>query len=1011
MAKISLREYNREIQELISHGHNDEAIAHCKYILKLFPKHIDTYRLLGQAYLESQRYSEATDILRRTLSVIPEDFISQVGMSVIREDEGNLDAAIWHMERAFEVQPSNATIQDELRRLYGRRDGVEPPKMRLTRGALVRMYARGELYPQAIAEIRSALTEDAPRPDLEVLLARMHYLLGQVSDSVKISKRILEKLPYCYEPIRILAELLPETREAELAKSSKDKLNALDPYSIFIAENAPTSEQIPDNAVTLERLNYSPIKNSDQQPEWATTIGATIEGESEPDAINWLPEGTPEIDFQAPDPNKDERPLFNMAIVDDEENDGLFPEIEFEDENGAPPTIQSLMGLSGLEENASEAAMTIPENDDETIPDWMKEAGWDEGNSESSGGQEPPSPYEEPDQPAEETELPDWLQAVKPDTGEISLPNAEESKDSPVEGTDSISEGLDDASSISGLDFPGDEEIPDWLSSTDLTEQSDISIPVIPDAEPDDTSIPDWLTETPSIQAEETTETTPESRGLAADSGQSEGSDDNETASSTMQAVEDAPEEEIPDWLESPPSAGDTYIGTELSDFLKAQQPITDSGADDHIDAEQTDPESELNVVDLDPADMGDDESFAWLESLAAKRGADPETLFTTPEERQEEMPESVQGEISDIESFLSETTASQEVGDVPDSESMIAPTIEQIEDDEEEIPDPIEMNEDDSFAWLESLAANRGVDPQTLLTSPDERPPTQPDLAAAEPQSSELDQESVNLEEPSETNQPPENIEEYAATSPEDDNSANNLAELTPEESAEQMQEIPDWIANSETFPDDTPQELEPTLPAWIQGTDFLEEEAEPALHQDDSSAPIEIAEPELIGGEIELLEASAEAYPIQPSNLEAPPADDPLQEIQVISDSDNGASDDYEEVTTPADEIESQDPLSSQLPEKPQTSVEHSGETKLDYESAQELLAAGQVGAALTGYNELIKSRANLDGIIDDLEQALDTHPVDPEIWGTLGYAYQYSDRIRDALDAYTKAEELLR
>ena len=115
MAKISLRAYNREIQELISHSFTDEATAHCKYILKLFPKHIDTYRLLGQAYLENQRYSEATDILRRTLSVIPEDFISQVGMSVIREDEGNLDAAIWHMERAFEVQPSNATIQDELR--------------------------------------------------------------------------------------------------------------------------------------------------------------------------------------------------------------------------------------------------------------------------------------------------------------------------------------------------------------------------------------------------------------------------------------------------------------------------------------------------------------------------------------------------------------------------------------------------------------------------------------------------------------------------------------------------------------------------------------------------------------------------------------------------------------------------------------------------------------------------------------------------------------------------------
>ena len=157
MAKISLRGYNREIENLINSGRTDEAITHCIFILKFFPKCIDTYRLMGKAYLEAQRYGEATDILSRVLSVLPDDFVSQIGMSIIREDEGNLDAAIFHMERAFEVKPSNSAIQEELRRLYGRRDGIEPPRVRLTRGALVRMYTRGELYPQAIAEIHAAL--------------------------------------------------------------------------------------------------------------------------------------------------------------------------------------------------------------------------------------------------------------------------------------------------------------------------------------------------------------------------------------------------------------------------------------------------------------------------------------------------------------------------------------------------------------------------------------------------------------------------------------------------------------------------------------------------------------------------------------------------------------------------------------------------------------------------------------------------------------------------------------
>lgn len=179
MAKISLRVYLKEIDSLIDRGENAEAIAHCKYVLKIYPKYIPIYGLLGKAYLESQRYSEALDVFQRVLSVYPDDFIAHLSLSIIREGEENLDAAIFHMERAYEVQPANAGIQNELRRLYGRRDGVIPPRVRLTRGALVRMYERGELYRQAIAEIQAALAEHPDRIDLKVILCRMYFLAGQ----------------------------------------------------------------------------------------------------------------------------------------------------------------------------------------------------------------------------------------------------------------------------------------------------------------------------------------------------------------------------------------------------------------------------------------------------------------------------------------------------------------------------------------------------------------------------------------------------------------------------------------------------------------------------------------------------------------------------------------------------------------------------------------------------------------------------------------------------------------
>jgi len=295
MAKISLRAYQREIENLIERGQTDEAIAHCKYILRYYPKHIETYRLLGKAYIESQRYTEASDILQRVLSVIPDDLVAQIGMSIIREDEGNLDASIYHMERAFEIQPSNVAVQEELKRIYGRRDGVEPSKIRLTRGALVRMYARGELHQQAIGEIRAALAEEPNRIDLEVILAKMAVLSGKKVEAVEICGRVLAKLPYCAEANRLLAEILPETSRAEDAKIYQQRLIDLDPYLGYISPTTPTTNDVPENAVALERLDWQPGETQpDTRPQWAQAVGASWDTrEEEAPAADWLSAAMP----------------------------------------------------------------------------------------------------------------------------------------------------------------------------------------------------------------------------------------------------------------------------------------------------------------------------------------------------------------------------------------------------------------------------------------------------------------------------------------------------------------------------------------------------------------------------------------------------------------------------------------------------------------------------------------------------------------------------------------------
>ena len=105
MTQITLQAYLKEIDQLIDDNRLTEAVAHCKHILRQHPRYIEAYRLLGKALLEQHEYVSATDIFQRILSADPEDFVAHVGLSVAYKAEELINDAIWHMERAYEIQP------------------------------------------------------------------------------------------------------------------------------------------------------------------------------------------------------------------------------------------------------------------------------------------------------------------------------------------------------------------------------------------------------------------------------------------------------------------------------------------------------------------------------------------------------------------------------------------------------------------------------------------------------------------------------------------------------------------------------------------------------------------------------------------------------------------------------------------------------------------------------------------------------------------------------------------
>lgn len=414
MARVSLRIYNREIENLIDQGQIDEAIAHCKHILKTFPKHIETYRLLGKAFLESKRYTDAAEIFQRVLLAVPGDFVSHVGMSIIRDDEGKLDEAIWHMERAFECQPSNAAVQAELQRLYGRRDGVEPPKIRMTRGALAHMYVQGELYPQAIAEMRGLLAEDPSRVDMQVLLALAYFRNGQKVEATELASLLLKRYTYCLDANRILVEVLPSTGLAENTQVYRHRVNELDPYTAFVTTSVFQSDSVPDAAVNLERLDYRPGQTVDTSTVWPASLQSPADEHKEQEIPDWLqsaepPEKAPASDDSIPDFMRAAgwNPATGAATESEAAFDPLREETTTEEALPAEDIPDWLKAMAPTEEmSAPPAAAEATEAKSllaaEALPDWLQGL----KPTDSPGG-EPPT--EEKTMTQKQGDLPDWL--------------------------------------------------------------------------------------------------------------------------------------------------------------------------------------------------------------------------------------------------------------------------------------------------------------------------------------------------------------------------------------------------------------------------------------------------------------------------------------------------------------------------------------------------------------------------------------------------------------------------
>jgi tetratricopeptide (TPR) repeat protein len=889
MAKVSLRIYNREIEGMIEHGQRlDEAVAHCRHILKTFPKHLETYRLLGKAYLESKRYKEAVDIFQRVLVAVPDDFVSHVGMSIIADDQKKLDDAIWHMERAFEVQPSNAAIQGELQRLFGRRDGVEPPKIRLTRGALAHMYVQGELYNQAIAEIRAVLGNDPQRADIQVLLAKAYFRNGQNADAAEICKQLFKRFPYCLDANRILAEISASTQRADTTQVYRRRVIELDPYAAFAQDSLFRSADVADSAVSLERLEYAGQADEAGAP-WREKPGIGLEADST---------------------------VLGSAASQPEWL------------RAAAPSDASASPIARPAERSIEETPPISTGKDE-IPDFLRQAGWKESSGQHPEGPAAFAAEPGPAAPAVEGDLPDWVRSLAP---------AQEGESVPQTAAPS-------------------SERPDWLRNLGGAQ------PVEPAAPSEAT--PDWLKSLGARELDEPAAKTPSAPNPFADFG---------AGQQPAPAVE--PEPAAPDWLKG--FEGD--LETPISKGGASSQPKQEAApswpvaskssapAFDEFEAQPpaaTGPDPAAYLGGLGTSAQEQDDALAWLESLAARHGANPEELVTDPNARSEVAPEWV-----DKAKAMGEATPSAV----------------------EESGEP----EDKTGIWLRKLEASEA---ETFVSKKEEQEP-----AKAEP----ADWLSAFGKR--------DELAGMAAETPKDEmpmpgkqaapDWLGGLDSMPAEESiGPESEDVPEWLRGTSSPPVQVPESVRPQeastestsaadLPEWLAGLDKEESTAQSAVSSDNLPNWLqEEAEPPV----------AVPTYPADWRPVESKPASEsfPVPEVE-------SAMEETALPQKPAPKPEKKTPAQPMRP-RPVGVQAKLGEASL--ESAQAELGRGNIGAALDHYGKLIRKGKFLEEVIRDLREALYRYPVEVPIWQALGDAYMRANRLQEALDAYTKAEELLR
>ncbi len=232
MAQTTLRDRIQSIEDAISAGHIDGAMADCQELLAHYPDALEIQRLLGEVYLAQGRMEEAQQTFDWILVNDPENVIAYCDRALICEHQSDIDTALDCYQQAYELSRGNSQIRQEFNSLSAKAGQQE---FMLSRAGLARLYMRGDLLTQAIQEWEAVLAVSPDRLDARLGLMETYWREGIYDQVEQTASRILEDIPNCEKALLLLAHVT-SAFNMQRARELLQRAELLDPELVMAQE-------------------------------------------------------------------------------------------------------------------------------------------------------------------------------------------------------------------------------------------------------------------------------------------------------------------------------------------------------------------------------------------------------------------------------------------------------------------------------------------------------------------------------------------------------------------------------------------------------------------------------------------------------------------------------------------------------------------------------------------------------------------------------------------------------